>query len=109
MFGILKRLTSWPWFSRPIKTVPADAGWEGDSFFGYTAVVNGVERNLTTAEAKSRRLTEIAQERAAIRANEKAIKASKKSFYQRLRNLSTEELKIETGRLTYIDGKWVES
>lgn len=85
MFGLLKLLPGWPWFGRPIKTVPADAGWEKNAWY---------------ASAKNLRLALLAHERNKLKAQIETAKRAKKRrvhLYAALEANTAERLRVEGG------------
>ena len=93
MLNALRRLTRWPWFSRPAKAShgnPKDWVWVNPEF-----VVPPMP--LT----KNERLAQIARERDALKESLTKAKRDKKAvapIYVKLRALSVEELNIEAGK-----------
>lgn len=93
IWSALRRLTRWPWFSRPAKANhgnPTDWVWVNPEF-----VVPPMP--LT----KNERLAQIARERDALKlALTKAVKQKKARapIYAKLRALSVEELRVEAGK-----------
>lgn len=80
-------LDSWPWFARPIKTVPADAGWSENDWYNY-------------AEYKNQRLALLARQADKIKTKiEKARKQKKarKWLYAALEANTAERLRVEAG------------
>jgi hypothetical protein len=93
MLNALRRLTRWPWFSRPAKANhgnPTDWVWVNPEF-----VVPPMP--LT----KNERLAQIARERDALKDGlAKAIrdKKARSPYYKALRALTNEELALDGGK-----------
>lgn len=86
--SLLKLLPGWPWFARPIKTVPADAGWEENNWYSPAAY-------------KNVRLAALARQAERIKANiEKARrqKRARKHLYAALEANTAERLRVEGGQ-----------
>jgi len=119
-------------FGKPVEAAPT---WQRDPFYDDSALADrlGLVRvdmsgarnvandpaymtsvyrsaqNASPAAKKTQRLAEIAKERSYLFAHKSEILKSKKPFYRRLRDLTNEEIQIETGRMVYdpASGAWV--
>lgn len=86
MIAFLKRITGYPWFARPIKTVPVDAGWAQDPF--YIAAKKNIQLHRLAREA-SKLKDDLAKA--------KRLKLRRRHIYAALEANTAERLRIEGG------------